>query len=156
MPDKTTIFYQKLEGKPPEPEKPHAWYEFWDEAISGRYVITISRERAPKSDEQRGYIFGCIIATIKKEGNETRQDGVDGLLKYLLDPTIPKNQPLTDDFIKAVCYAIAPTFGKDGRKKTLRSMNTLEASDFTTRIRDMMAGYVYIAEPDKEWRKEKK
>ena len=150
-----TLLYQKLEGEHPDPNDPHAWYEFWDNAIPGRYVVTIKRDRAPKSDEQRGYIFGYIIAEIKKEGNETRQDGVDGLLKYLLDPTIPKNQPLTDDFIKAVCYAIAPTFGKDGRKKTLRSMDTAEAAHFTTRIMDMMAGYVYLENPDKNWRNKK-
>lgn len=152
MPDKTTLFYQKLEGGYFEPEKLGEYTAFETQAPPGRYAFTIKRDRAPKSQKQLGYIFPGMIAKIKEEGNEIRQDGVDGLLKYLLTESIPKNQPLTDDFIKAVCYAIAPTFGKDGRKKTLRSMDTLEATVFIKQIQSLMAGYVYLADPDPNWR----
>lgn len=156
MPKSTiTTFTQKLEGEPPNPQKPHELYAFWDQAPPGSYVITIKRERQPKSQKQLGYIFPGMIAKIKEEGNEIRQDGVDGLIKYLLDESLPKNQPLTDDFIKAVLYAIAPTFNDKGRKITLSSMNTLEATIFIEQVQNLMAGYVYLPDPDPNWRKKK-
>ena len=151
----TTHFAQKREGEPFEYEKPDELDAFWDQAPPGRYVCVVKRERAPKSQLQLGYIFPGMIAKIKEEGNEKRQDGVDGLLKYLLDPTIPKNQPLTDDFIKAVLYAIAPTFNDKGRMVTLSSMNTLEATNFIKQVQNLMAGYVHLPDPNKNWRNKK-
>ncbi len=153
MPKSTiTTFTQKREGEEPAPVKPHELYAFWEQAPPGCYVITIKRERQPKSQRQLGYIFPGMIAKIKEEGNEIRQDGVDGLIKYLLDESLPKNQPLTDDFIKAVLYAIAPTFNDKGRKITLSSMNTLEATVFIKQVQNLMAGYVYLPDPDPNWR----
>lgn len=151
---KITLFSQKQEGKRFEFERYTDYSDFENQAPSGRYVVEFKKDRPPKSTSQLGYIFGGMVSKIKIEGNETRQDGVDGLLKYLLDPTIPKNQPLTDDFIKALCYAIAPTFDKKGRKITLSSMNTVQANDFMKRIQDMMAGYVYLEDPNPNWRKD--
>ncbi len=157
MPKSTIVtFSQKREGVEPEPERPEELDAFWQQAPPGRYVITIKRERPPKSQRQLGYIFPGMIAKIKEEGNEIRQDGVDGLIKYLLDESLPKNQPLTDDFIKAVLYAIAPTFNDKGRKITLSNMNTLEATIFIEQVQNLMAGYVYLENPNKNWREDKK
>ena len=151
---KITLFVQKLPDKPFQYEDDQAYKDFESQAISGRYVFKITREHPLKSQKQLGYIFGAMISKIKEEGNEKRQDGVDGLLKYLLDPSVPKNQPLTDDFIKAVLYAIAPTFDRNDRKITLSSMNTVQANDFMKRVQDMMAGYVYLPDPDPNWHKQ--
>lgn len=150
---KKTLFAQKLEGMAFDFEDQGGFDEFQDQAPNGRYVVEFKRDRPPKTQSQLGYIFGGMVSKVKQEGNETRQDGVDGLLKYLLDPSIPKNQPLTDDFIKAMFYAIAPTFDDKGRKITLSSMNTVQANDFMKRIQDMMAGYVYLEDPNKDWSK---
>jgi len=151
-----TLFAQKLEENEGLLIENRKEYDsFLEQAPPGRYVIEVKRSRPPKSQKQLGYIFPGMIAKIKEEGNEIRQDGVDGLLKYLLDPSIPKNQPLTDDFIKAVLYAIAPTFDDKGRKITLSSMNTLEAKIFIEQVQNLMAGYVYLENPDKNWRAKK-
>ena len=147
-----TVFAQKLPDEPWRLEDVEVYYDFTVQAPPGRYVITVKRERQPKSQKQLGYIFPGMIAKIKEEGNEIRQDGVDGLIKYLLDESLPKNQPLTDDFIKAVLYAIAPTFNDKGRKITLSSMNTLEATVFIKQVQNLMAGYVYLADPNPNWK----
>ncbi len=47
---KTTIFYQKVEGKQPEPEKPHEWYAFWDDALPGRYAVTIELDQEKENE----------------------------------------------------------------------------------------------------------
>ncbi|MCK5611540.1 hypothetical protein KAR91_57245 [Candidatus Pacearchaeota archaeon] len=125
---------------------------FRKDATPGRWRADFVLERKPKSQSQLGYMFGCIVTKIKQEANENRQEGVDSLLKFLIDPDIPKGQAVTDDFIKALCYMIAPTFDDKGRKKTLSSMNTLEAKDFMDRVRNILANYVDIDDPDKEWK----
>ena len=155
MPNKTTIFYQKLEGKQPEPEKPHAWYEFWDSAVPGYYVVTIKRDRAPKSQKQCAVIFALMIQQTIIQANDLAI-GVDDLLVHLIDGRIPKGQMLTVDFLHELMYVICPTTDKDGRRVTLSKMNTLEASELFERYRNIMAPLgIVIDDPDPNWRDKK-
>ena len=148
---KIQFYAQKVPDKPMQWENRQEVDQFRSDAAPGRWRFDVVREKKPRSQKQLGDMFGNIVATITHEVNEVRQEGVDSLLQFLVDPSIPKGQAATDDFIKAVCYMIAPTFGEDGRKKTLRSMNTAEAAHFTDRIRNIFANYVEIPEPDPRW-----
>jgi hypothetical protein len=90
-----------------------------------------------------------MIAKIEHEANEVRQDGVDGLIKYLKDLDIPKGVEATPDFIKNVLYTVAPTFNGLGKEVTLSKMDTKQASDFFKRAANIMSGYVPIPDPTK-------
>jgi hypothetical protein len=118
-------------------------------------AVEIKRKRKPKSQKQLGNIFGNMIAKIEYEANEVREDGVDGLIKYLKDKDIPKGVEATPDFIKKVLYTVAPTYNAFGKEITLSKMDTKMATDFFKRAADMMANYVYIPNPDPEWDKKK-
>ena len=172
MPKSTIVTAtQKQDGKQPEPEKPGEVYAFWQQAPPGRYVITIKRERAPKSQRQLGNVFGNIISKIVYQVNEVDYLGIDGFVKYLLDQSIPKNckanadsvevalrkviRRTTPDEIKAILYSISPTLTAIGEEITLRDMDTKQASIFTDRVVNMVSGYVAISDPDKNWRKKK-
>ena len=150
--DKAEFYMQKIEGREMFHEDVDAFIAFKELAPSGRYTVEVKRIKKKKTLNQLGYIFGGIIATIKEEVNETRQDGVDALLKYLVDEDIPKGQIATDDFLKELCYSIAPTYSEGGRRKTLSSMNTAEANSFMERIRNILANFVVIDEPDPNWK----
>jgi len=117
-------------------------------------AVEIKKKRKPKSQKQLGNIFGNMITKIEYEANEVRQDGVDGLIKYLKDKDIPKGVEATTDFIKKVLYTVAPTYNGLGKEITLSKMNTKEATDFFKRAADMMANYVYIPDPTKDWKKQ--
>jgi hypothetical protein len=110
-------------------------------------ALECKRKRKPKSQKQLGNIFGNMIAKIEYEANEVRQDGVDGLIKYLKDIDIPKGVEATPDFIKKVLYTVAPTFNGLGKEITLSKMNTKEAADFFKRSALIMSGYVPIPDP---------
>ncbi len=152
---KTTIFYQKVEGKQPEPEKPHEWYAFWDDALPGRYAVTIARNRAPKSQKQCAVIFALMIQQTIIQANDLAI-GVDDLLVHLIDGRIPKGQMLTVDFLHELMYVICPTTDADGRRVTLSKMNTLQASELFERYRNIMAPLgIVIDDPDPAWRTKK-
>jgi transcriptional regulator with XRE-family HTH domain len=114
--------------------------------------VEVKRKRKPKSQKQLGNIFGNMIAKIEHEANEVRQDGVDGLIKYLKDLDIPKGVEATPDFIKKVLYTVAPTFNGIGKEVTLSKMDTKQASDFFKRAANIMSGYVPIPDPSTELR----
>lgn len=167
----TTQFAQKVEGSPWLLEDVEAYYAFTEQAPPGRYVITIKRERAPKSQKQRGNIFGNVIDKIVHQVNDVDFEGIDGFVKYLIDQSIPKNckanadsvevalrraiKRTSPDEIKAILYSISPTLNAIGEEITLRDMDTKEAAIFTDRIVNMVAGYVVIGDPDKNWRSKK-
>lgn len=152
MPDKITIFYQKHEGKQPEPEKPHAWDEFWDNAVPGHYVVTIKRDRLPKSQKQCAVIFALMIKETIIQAND-KAIGVDDLLVHLIDGRIPKGQMLTVDFLHELMYVICPTTDADGRRITLSKMNTKQASELFERYRNILAPLgIVIDDPDPEWK----
>ena len=118
-------------------------------------ALEIKRKRKPKSQKQLGNIFGNMIAKIEYEANEVRQDGIDGLIKYLRQLDEPKNLEATPDIIKKVLYTVAPTFNGFGKEITLSKMDTKQATDFFKRAADIMAGYVYIPDPTVDWRNKK-
>lgn len=116
-------------------------------------AVEINKKRKPKSQKQLGNIFGNMIAKIEYEANEVRQDGVDGLIKYLKQMDIPKGVEATPDFIKKVLYTVAPTFNGLGKEITLSKMDTKQATDFFRRAADMMGNYIFIPDPTVDWRK---
>jgi len=117
-------------------------------------AVEVKKKRRPKSKKQLGNTFGNIVAKIKHEANEVRQDGVDGLLVYIDNKHIPKGVAATDDFIMKVLYKVAPTYNKLGKEITLRDMDTKQAADFSSRAALGMSGYVHIPDPNKNWRTE--
>lgn len=110
-------------------------------------AVEIKRKRKPKSQKQLGNIFGNMIAKIEYEANEVRQDGVDGLIRYLKQLDIPKGVEATPDFIKKILYTVAPTFNGLGKEITLSKMDTKQAADFFKRSALIMSGYVLIPDP---------
>lgn len=120
------------------------WMLLWGK--QGQAVV-INLKRKPKSQKQLGNIFGNMIAKIEYEANEVRQDGVDGLIKYLKQKDIPKGVEATPDFIKKVLYTVAPTFNGLGKEITLSKMDTKQAADFFKRAALMMSGYIPIPDP---------
>jgi len=118
-------------------------------------AVEIKRKRKPKSQKQLGNTFGNMVAKIRHEANEVRQDGVDGLLKYMAEIDIPKGVEATDDFIMKVLYTVAPTYNGLGKEVTLSGMDTKQAADFFKRAALGMSGYVHIPDPDPEWDKKK-
>lgn len=147
MSKKHQYFAQKVDGEPMRDENPTAVEEFENNAAPGRYRKDYVKERAPKTQNQLGYIFAGIIGAIKEECNENRQDGVDTLLQYIIDEDIPKGQPATDDLIKDLCYTVAPTYDDNGRKRTLSGMDTGQAANFIDRIQRIFANFCEIPEP---------
>ena len=147
MAKKNQFYLQKQPDETMQWEDPKAVDAFRDEAQPGRWRADFVKERKPKSQSQLGYIFGGIVDAIAEECNERRQDGVDALLKHVVDENIPKGTPATKDLIKDLCYAVAPTYGDDGRKKTLRSMDTKEANLFIDQICNIFAGFAEINDP---------
>ena len=115
-------------------------------------AVEVKRKRKPKSQKQLGNIFGNMIAKIEYEANEVRQDGVDGLIKYLKQLDIPKGVEATPDFVKKVLYTVAPTFNGLGKEITLSKMDTKQAADFFKRAALMMSAYVTIPDPTVNWK----
>lgn len=116
-------------------------------------AVEFKRKRRPKSQKQLGNNFGNMVKKIKHEANEVRQDGVDGLIKYFNKLDIPKNVEANDDFVMKILYTVAPTFNDEGEEITLSKMDTKQASDFFKRAADMMAGYVFIPDPNPNYKK---
>jgi hypothetical protein len=114
--------------------------------------IEVKRKRKPTSQKQRGNTFGNMVKKIKNEANEVRQDGVDGLLEYIDNKDIPKGVAATDDFIMKVLYKVAPTYNELGEEVTLSKMNTKQAADFFKRAALGMSGYVYIPDPNPNYK----
>lgn len=152
---KTTLFYQKHEGELAQEAKLDAWYEFWKGAPPGHYVVTIKRDRLPKSQKQCAVIFALMIQQTIIQANDLAI-GVDDLLVHLIDGRIPKGQMLTVDFLHELMYVICPTTDADGRRITLSKMNTKQASELFERYRNIMAPLgIVIDDPDPAWKSRK-
>ena len=147
----------KQPGQPPRFEKPIQQIvdDFKAELLSCKcgQSVEVKRKRKPKSQKQLGNIFGNMIAKIVYEANEVRQDGIDGLIKYLKELDIPKGLPADDDIVKKVLYTVAPTFNEKGEEITLSKMHTKQAADFFKRAANIMSGYVPIPDPTVDWKK---
>ena len=153
---KHSFYAQKIDGESMKWEDPKAVEDFRNEAAPGRWRFDAVKQRKPKSQKQLGDVFGNAIDKVLHEANEVRQDGIDGLIQYLKQLDMPKNVEATQDMVKKVFYTVAPTFDDDGKEITLRDMDTAQATDFMKRVRDIMAGYVYIPDPRPDWKENKK
>ena len=145
---KRQYYFQKKTDEKMEAEDREALNRFLIDAPPGRWRIDFVKERKPKSQPQLGYIFGGIVDAIIYECNENRQDGVDSLLKYIIDADVPKGQPATVDLVKDLLYAVAPTYDDKNRKRTLSGMDTGQAAHFTERILNIFANFVQIDSPE--------
>lgn len=150
---KIQFYLQKTDGETMQWEYPKAVEDFRKNAKSGKWRADYVLERKPKSQKQLGDVFGNAIQKVLHQANEVRQDGIDGLIAYLKQLDEPKNLEATDDLVKKVFYTVAPTFNDKGEEITLSKMDTKQAADFMKRVRDIMAGYVYIPDPDPNWKK---
>ncbi len=151
----TTQFAQKIEGEEWRLEDVEAYYDFTQQAPSGRYVITIKRELPPKSQKQCAVIFALMIRETIIQAND-KAIGVDDLLVHLIDGRIPKGQMLTTDFLHELMYVICPTTDADGRRVTLSKMNTKQASELFERYRTIMAPLgIVIDDPRPDWKETK-
>jgi len=166
------LFAQKLLDEPFQYERQDEYDEFERQAPPGRYAFKILRERPPRSQKQLGNLFGNVIDQIVYQVNEVDFEGIDGFIEYLLDKSIPKNCPANPDSvivalrkaikktgpaeIKNILYSISPTLNADGEEITLHDMDTKQAASFTDRVVNMVAGYVVIDDPDKNWRNKPK
>ena len=152
------IYQNKSKDDIPRFEKPinEILAEVKESLLSCKYgqSLVIKRKRTPKSQKQLGNIFGNMIDKIIYEANEVRQDGIDGLIVYLKQLDVPKNLEANTDIVKKVLYTVAPTYNEKGEEITLSKMNTNQANDFFERVRDIMAGYVYIPDPNPNWKQE--
>ncbi len=150
--NKITVFAQKHEGMSFDFEKPNDFEDFEQQALPGRYVFEVKRDRPPKSQKQCAVVFALMIKETIIQAND-KAIGVDDLLVYLIDGRIPKGQMLTTDFLHELMYIICPTTDKDGRRITLSKMNTVQASALFERYRNIMAPLgIVIDDPDVNWR----
>ncbi len=148
-----TLFAQKIDGERFKLEDIVAFKDFTLDAPSGRYVMTISKERPPKTPKQCAVIFALMIRETIIQAND-KAIGVDDLLVHLIDGRIPKGQMLTTDFLHELMYVICPTTDEDGRRITLSKMNTVQASALFERYRNIMAPLgIVIDDPDPNWAK---
>jgi len=156
MANKIDLFAQKTDGESMRWEDPQSVEKFRQEADPGRYLWQAKRSRPPKSQKQLGDTFGNAIKKVLYEANDVRQDGIDGLVQYFKQLNLPKNIEATKDIVMKVFYTVAPTFNDEGEEITLSKMDTKQATDFMRRVKDAMAGYVYIPDPDPNWRDKEK
>ena len=152
---KQTFGVQKVDDERFKLENIVAFKDFMENAPPGRYVMTIAKERPPKSQKQCAVIFALMIQQTIIQANDLAI-GVDDLLVHLIDGRIPKGQMLTTDFLHELMYVICPTTDADGRRVTLSKMNTLQAYELFERYRNIMAPLgIVIDDPDPNWRNKK-
>ncbi len=150
--NKIILFARKLEGVSFDFENPDDFEDFERQALPGRYVFDIKRDRPPKSQKQCAVIFALMIRETIIQAND-KAIGVDDLLVHLIDGRIPKGQMLTTDFLHELMYVICPTTDKNGHRITLSKMNTKQASELFERYRTIMAPLgIVIDDPDPNWR----
>ena len=151
---KLITYLQKIEGQPPRPERPQDEVEFWQQAKPGRYQLEIKRMGKPKSDKQRGDIFGNMIQRVVDYCNDNDHivDTSD-FLKILFDDSEPSGVAVTKDFIKACLYTANPTLDENDKPITLSDMTTEQASHFRERSADLLSSrFCFIPNPDKNYK----
>ncbi len=129
-----------------------AMQDFLRGQSNGLYELLLRLAKKPKSYQQVKMIFGLMIEQTIVQANDLGID-VSGLLKYLLDESLPKGQGLTKDFLIELSYIICPTTDAEGRRITLSKMSTVQAANLFERYRNIMAPIgIVIPDPNIEWR----
>ncbi len=157
MPTKIKFTTQKLKDKPFTQDRYNQLLrdEFEAQAPPGCYTIEIKREVKPKTLKQTKMIFGHMIQSAVDQAKE-QSIGVDNLLVFLIDGRIPKGQEITKEFLHELMYTICPTTTEDGKRITLRKMDTTQANSLFERFRDTLAPIgINIFDPNPNWQKEK-
>ncbi len=152
---KQTFFAQKIDGEQFKLEDIVAFKDFALDAPPGRYVMTIAKERPPKTPKQCAVIFALMIGQAVQQAAE-KCIGVEDLMKYLLAQNIPMGVAIDKDYLHALMYVICPTINDKGEKITLSKMNTKQASELFERFRNIIAPLgIVIDDPDPRWRDKK-
>ncbi len=150
---KQTFGVQKIEGERFKLEDIVAFKDFMENAPPGRYVMTIAKERPPKTPKQCAVIFALMIGQAVQQAQE-KCIGVEELMRYLLAQNIPMGVAIDKDYLHALMYVICPTVNDKGEKITLSKMNTKQASNLFERFRNIVAPLgIVIDDPDPEWKK---
>lgn len=112
----------------------------WDRVKDGMtFKTSLTIPRKGKSNAQVRLIWGNMIANTVLQAEELGI-GVDDLMIYLLNESIPKGQAITPDYLHQLMYVIAPTTNEDGDRVTLRDMDTQQAASLFERFRTIIAG----------------
>ena len=151
---KIRLIAQKLDGKPfvRDLQNQQEFEKFQAQAPAGCYVLEIHKAKKYKTNQQTKTHFGLLINSVIAQAND---DGVDtsNFLKLLLQDDLPTGVGLTADFLHQLFYACCPTVNSEGKRITLSKMNTIEASDWFERCRNLLASRgFYVNDPDPNWR----
>ncbi len=120
-------------------------YGFFRAAKDGQYSVTIDRVRKANTDQQKGYLWGCVYPLV-----------LDGLLDAGWDNFTDVKQVhalCLDKFAKtkAINYQTGEVVEFPD---STADMNTIEMSTYTDKIREWAKEYLNISipDPDPRWR----
>ena len=125
----------------------------WWKSLKDGTMLTAEYKvfRPPKSYQQVKTHFGLLINTVIAKTND---EGIDTskFLKLLVRDDLPTGVGLTSDFLHQLFYLVCPTYTKEGKRVTLSSMTTEEASDWFERCRNLLASRgICVDDPDPNW-----
>ena len=119
-------------------------YEWFRQALDGIYLVEIKRVRKPRSNDQNGWLWGCIYPMLLDGLNDAGWDFVD--------------VEQVHDFFKAQMTADKVVNKETGEiiefPRSTARMDTVAFSTYCERLRDYAREYlnVEIPDPDKYWR----
>lgn len=119
-------------------------YEWFRQALDGIYLVEIKRVRKPRSNDQNGWLWGCIYPMLLDGLNDAGWDFVD--------------VEQVHDFFKAQMTADKVVNKETGEiiefPRSTARMDTVAFSTYCERLRDYAKEYlnVEIPDPDKYWR----
>ena len=99
--------------------------------------------------------FGLLLNAVIAEANERGTDTSE-FLKLMVRDDLPTGVGLTKGFLHELLYALCPTYDEKGRRITLKTMTTDQASDWYERCQNLLSsrGY-YVADPDPNWKEQR-
>lgn len=119
-------------------------YEWFRQALDGIYLVEIKRVRKPRSNDQNGWLWGCIYPMLLDGLNDAGWDFVD--------------VEQVHDFFKAQMTADKVVNKETGEiiefPRSTARMDTVAFSTYCERLREYAREYlnVEIPDPDKYWR----
>jgi hypothetical protein len=124
-------------------------YSFFRAAKNGQYSVTMDRVRKRNTDKQKGYLWGCVYPLI-----------LDALLDAGWDDIYDVNQVHSlclDKFARtrAVNYHTGEVVEFP---ESTATMNTIQMSTYTDKVREWARDYlnIEIPDPDPNWAKERR
>ena len=119
-------------------------YEWFKQALDGIYQVEVKKVRKPRSNDQNGWLWGCIYPMLLDGLNDAGWDFVD--------------VEQVHDFFKAQMTADKVVNKETGEiiefPRSTARMDTVAFSTYCERLREYAREYlnVEIPDPDKYWR----